>query len=129
MSSLDLELRPSIRPTIERALVFVGPTPITTNLVYVSGASLEREFSDVGQSMNDYEPAASAPGELGLWLWEGTVTWIGGRSYMLYDADDPEPCYEGEYRRLTVEEATRVAVGDFSLLEKGTDREWSEKEP
>lgn len=111
--------------TREKALIFrCEHDRTTTRLLHVSGVALAQEWSDLGSDMDDYDPVAFCPLEPGLWLWEGTVTWIGGRSYMGYDVDDPEPRYDGVYRRLTYEEAAHVAMGDFAFMEKETDKEW-----
>jgi hypothetical protein len=103
---------------VERAVVLVSE--FDTRIVFGRGGTIESD-KEAGLGSDEAGPTALAPEEKGLWLWEGIPGWCGSSSPW-GDNDGGEPVYEGRgtWRRLTDEEALKVARGDFSFF--GPDR-------
>lgn len=100
----------------EYALVLVT-TGRQSWLLHGVGLAIEGDL-DAGLGRDEAGPVGSAPLEPGLWVWEGIPSWRSGwnSEYCVNEGD--EPIYEkrGQWRRLTLEELTKLSGGDLDSL-------------
>lgn len=109
-------------PLPERALVFVvdrGPGfEPQYRPVFVDGygPGIESDIEAGLDRNGELGPTPFAPDAPGFWLWDGTPFWRMEYSEGICEGATPEYEKRGTWRRLTADEAVKLATGDTSLL-------------
>lgn len=99
--------------SLERALVFVTVHGGTFLAGFGPGIDSDRE---AGLDPSEIGPVTCAPAGPGLWIWEGTPSWVEERSEGILEGCTPDYHGRGTWSRPTIKEIARVCSGDISYF-------------